>query len=189
MPGVRTNQAERRFATFDLFCKVGTALSADWMRPSRSPRSIGRSRSDYKAGGPIETAKIGAAGTADLHGCYGLSRISALIRSIRENPRFRIQERAISDCRNMVGGLAIARQLAAGPLRCLRDLSSAPKPTASPTRRPIYLHRRPAQAEMRPYPFAPIGRRSPRASSDTPRLRRQCRRHDREAGGLFEGRR
>src|SRR5262245_25127799 len=48
MPGVRTYQAERRFVTFDELCKVGTALSADWMRPSRSPHSIGRYRSDYK---------------------------------------------------------------------------------------------------------------------------------------------
>jgi len=30
------NQAERRFATFKCFLWVGTALSADWMRPSRS---------------------------------------------------------------------------------------------------------------------------------------------------------
>src|SRR5262245_14805151 len=48
MPGVRMYQAERRFVTFDLLCKVGTALPADWMRPSRSARSIGRSRSNYK---------------------------------------------------------------------------------------------------------------------------------------------
>jgi hypothetical protein len=65
-------QAERRFVTFDVLYKVGTALSADWMRPSRSPRSIGRSRSNYKAGRHIETSKIGATGTTDLHGCYGL---------------------------------------------------------------------------------------------------------------------
>ena len=35
VPGVRTNQAERRFVTFVLLFKVGTALSADWMRPLR----------------------------------------------------------------------------------------------------------------------------------------------------------
>src|SRR6185295_5647414 len=29
------DQAERRFATFAFFDWVGTALSADWMRPSR----------------------------------------------------------------------------------------------------------------------------------------------------------
>src|SRR6516164_4083892 len=33
LPGVRTNQAERRFVTFGVFGWVGTALSADWMRP------------------------------------------------------------------------------------------------------------------------------------------------------------
>src|ERR1700761_46632 len=33
-PGVRPRQAERRFVDFSLF-QVGTALSADWMRPSR----------------------------------------------------------------------------------------------------------------------------------------------------------
>jgi hypothetical protein len=32
-PGVRPNQAERRFVTFVVLFKVGTALSADWMRP------------------------------------------------------------------------------------------------------------------------------------------------------------
>jgi hypothetical protein len=36
VPGVRTNQAERRFVTFNILGWVGTALSADWMRPSRS---------------------------------------------------------------------------------------------------------------------------------------------------------
>jgi hypothetical protein len=35
MPGARTGQAERRFVTFELLKWVGTALSADWMRPSR----------------------------------------------------------------------------------------------------------------------------------------------------------
>jgi len=35
VPGVRPNQAERRFVTFILLFKVGTALSADWMRPLR----------------------------------------------------------------------------------------------------------------------------------------------------------
>src|SRR5579883_2172228 len=35
VPGVRPNQAERRFVTFVLLFKVGTALSADWMRPLR----------------------------------------------------------------------------------------------------------------------------------------------------------
>jgi hypothetical protein len=35
MSGVRSGQAERRFVTFELFEWVGTALSADWMRPSR----------------------------------------------------------------------------------------------------------------------------------------------------------
>jgi hypothetical protein len=35
MPGVRLNQAERRFKAFVVLLKVGTALSADWMRPSR----------------------------------------------------------------------------------------------------------------------------------------------------------
>ena len=34
-PGVRPNQAERRFVTFETLRQVGTALSADWMRPSR----------------------------------------------------------------------------------------------------------------------------------------------------------
>jgi hypothetical protein len=36
-PGVRPDQAERRFVTFTVLCtiKVGTALSADWMRPLR----------------------------------------------------------------------------------------------------------------------------------------------------------
>ena len=32
-PGVRTNQAERRFVSFKSILWVGTALSADWMRP------------------------------------------------------------------------------------------------------------------------------------------------------------
>lgn len=36
LPGVRPNQAERRFVA-SLFGGVGTALSADWMRPSRQP--------------------------------------------------------------------------------------------------------------------------------------------------------
>ena len=35
MPGVRTGQAERRFVPSVLFRRVGTALSADGMRPSR----------------------------------------------------------------------------------------------------------------------------------------------------------
>src|SRR6185437_453915 len=36
MPGGRTNKAERRFVTFDWKDYwVGTALSADWMRPWR----------------------------------------------------------------------------------------------------------------------------------------------------------
>ena len=35
MPGVRPNQAERRFVTFVARFQVGTALSADWMRPLR----------------------------------------------------------------------------------------------------------------------------------------------------------
>src|SRR5215467_12331222 len=38
-PGVRPNQAERRIVTFVELCKVGTALSADWMRPSRGENS------------------------------------------------------------------------------------------------------------------------------------------------------
>jgi hypothetical protein len=39
-PGVRPNQAERRFVTFEMKRKVGTALSADWMRPSRCSQRI-----------------------------------------------------------------------------------------------------------------------------------------------------
>ena len=39
VPGVRPNQAERRFVAF-VFVKVGTALSADWMRPSRVGASL-----------------------------------------------------------------------------------------------------------------------------------------------------
>jgi len=35
MPGVRPAQAERRFVTFGFTVKVGTALSADWLRPLR----------------------------------------------------------------------------------------------------------------------------------------------------------
>src|SRR5277367_2847815 len=36
MPGVRTNETERRFVTVDYEDHwVGMALSADWMRPSR----------------------------------------------------------------------------------------------------------------------------------------------------------
>ena len=35
MPGVRTNQAERRFVAFSWSPWVGTALSADWTRPQR----------------------------------------------------------------------------------------------------------------------------------------------------------
>ena len=35
VPGVRANQAERRPVTFVVLFKVGTALSADWMRPLR----------------------------------------------------------------------------------------------------------------------------------------------------------
>jgi hypothetical protein len=41
MPGVRTSQAERRFVAFARLWKVGTALSADWRRPSRSRVRIG----------------------------------------------------------------------------------------------------------------------------------------------------
>jgi hypothetical protein len=43
-------QAERRFATFVVLTKVGTALSADWMRPSRSatvPLSGGKVNFDH----------------------------------------------------------------------------------------------------------------------------------------------
>ncbi len=36
LPGVRTDQAERRFVPSRLRKWVGTALSADWMRPERS---------------------------------------------------------------------------------------------------------------------------------------------------------
>src|SRR5262245_57029112 len=82
MPGVRTNQAERRFVTFDVLCKVGTALSADWMRPSRSPRSIGRSRSNYKAGRPIETSKIGALDRWNR----GFRRMLRIVTDIRADP-------------------------------------------------------------------------------------------------------
>src|SRR5262245_3914982 len=82
MPGVRTNQAERRFVTFDVLCKVGTALSADWMRPSRSPRSIGRSRSNYKAGRPIETSKIGALERRNR----GFRRMLRIVTDIRADP-------------------------------------------------------------------------------------------------------
>jgi hypothetical protein len=39
-PGVRPNQADRRFVTFEMNRKVGTALSADWMRPSRYSQRI-----------------------------------------------------------------------------------------------------------------------------------------------------
>src|SRR5262249_28763470 len=36
-PGVRLNQAERSSSLFRLKRRVGTALSADWRRPARSP--------------------------------------------------------------------------------------------------------------------------------------------------------
>src|SRR5215467_14176867 len=48
-PGVRPNQAERRIVTFVELCKVGTALSADWMR-LRAGKTVARNNGESQLG-------------------------------------------------------------------------------------------------------------------------------------------